>query len=731
MAILWDDKNKVFSLHTKHTTYQMKVDQFGFLLHTYYGSRIQDDASYLLVCQDRGFSPNPYEAENDRTYSLDALPQEYPFHGSGDYRTTVFDVCDGQNISGCSLKFHSHQIIQGKYALDGLPAVYADVQQAETLMITLKDERLHLDVVLYYGVLADEDVITRAVKVTNRGQQTLTLAKALSASVDVLTGDLDLVHFYGRHAGERTMERTRLEHGAFSIGSYRGTSSHQHNPFVIVAERETTERSGDCFGMCFVYSGNFQCVAEKDQYGQTRVTMGIAPERFQYELAPLESFTAPEVILSYSDAGFETLSHRYHHVIRHHVCRGAYKLTRRPILINNWEATYFDFDGHKLFDIAKQASELGVEMMVLDDGWFGSRNSDNEGLGDWWVNEDKLQGSMREVSARICALGMKFGLWIEPEMVNENSKLYREHPDWAFTIPGKKPVRGRNQLVLDFSRPEVVDYVCDHIFKVLDDAHVSYVKMDMNRSISDVYSAVKGQPSEGKVLYRYMLGVYDFMERLLTRYPDLLLEGCSGGGGRFDAGMMYYSPQIWCSDNTDAISRLHIQYGTSFAYPISTVGSHVSTVPNHQTGRIVDFNTRGIVAIAGSFGYELDLNLVSDAEKQQVRQQVEAYKKYWHLLHDGKYYRLTDCERDHDKAAWMFVAEDRSEALVQIVKWTADCNGPVLYVRCRGLDPDAIYVADDGLQYSGAVLMHAGIPVHALWGEYQAYQLHFVRQNEQ
>lgn len=725
MAIVWDDKNQVFSLHTQNTTYQMKVDRFGFLLHTYYGARMDGNASYLIVHQDRGFSGNPYEAENDRTYSFDVLPQEYPFHGSGDYRMTAFDVCDHQNVNGCTLKFHSYQIIQGKYTLDGLPAVYASEEQAQTLVITMTDERIGLQVDLYYGIIENEDVITRAVKVTNRGQEKIILSKALSASLDFLTGDFDLVHFYGRHAGERTKERTHLEHGVFSIGSYRGTSSHQHSPSVILAQRETTEHFGSCWGMSFVYSGNFQCTVEKDQYGQTRMLMGIASERFQYSLEPQESFIAPEVILVYSHTGFETLSHRYHHIIRNHVCRGPYQFKRRPILINNWEATYFDFDGDKLFQIAKQASELGVEMMVLDDGWFGSRNSDNEGLGDWWVNEDKLLGTMQEVSDRICSLGMKFGLWIEPEMVNENSKLYREHPDWAFSIPGKKPIRARNQLVLDFSRKEIVDYIAESIFKVLDHANVSYIKMDMNRSISDVYSAVKGHPSEGKILYQYMLGVYDFMERLLTRYPDLLLEGCSGGGGRFDAGMMYYCPQIWCSDNTDAISRLHIQYGTSFIYPISTVGSHVSTVPNHQTGRIVDFHTRGIVAMAGSFGYELDLNLISDEEKEQVKQQVAAYQKYWDLIHNGKYYRLTDCEQEHDKAAWMFVSEDKQEALVQIVKWTAYCNGPTLYVYCRGLDENAVYVTEDGQQYTGSMLMYAGIPVHNLHGEYQAYQLHF------
>lgn len=725
MAILWDKKNKVFSLNTKNTTYQMKIDKFGFLLHNYYGEKLSNDTSYLVQYQDRGFSGNPYEAENDRTYSLDVLSQEYPFHGSGDYRKTAFDVIDSNNTSGCDLRVDSYEIIQGKYTLNDLPAVYSDDNKAMTLIINLVDTRLNLKVQLYYGVFEDEDIITRAAKITNGSDKKITLSKALSANLDFLTGDFDLIHFHGRHAGERTMERTHIEHGAFSICSRRGTSSHQHNPFVILSEHDTTEHFGGCYGMSFVYSGNFECTAEKDQYGQTRLSMGVLSERFNYDLEPNESFLAPEVIMCFSSSGFETLSHKYHHIIRHNICRGEYKLKRRPILINNWEATYFDFDGEKLYNIAKQASELGVEMMVLDDGWFGSRNDDNQGLGDWWVNEKKLQGSLREVSEKICSLGMKFGLWIEPEMVNENSDLYRNHPDWAFTIPNKKPIRSRNQLVLDFSRKEVVDYICDSIFKVIDDAKISYIKMDMNRSINDVYSAVKGNSSEGKILYKYMLGVYDFMERLLSRYPNILLEGCSGGGGRFDAGMMYYSPQIWCSDNTDAVSRLHIQYGTSFGYPISTVGSHVSTVPNHQTGRVVDFNTRGIVAMAGSFGYELDLNLISDEEKEQVKSQIENYKKYWHLLHNGKYYRLTNCENDHNKVAWQFVSEDKNETLVQIVKYDTHCNAPIQYIKLRGLNADCEYELDGNL-YFGSTLMNAGLPVKPINGEYKAYELHLI-----
>lgn len=721
MSIIYNEKEKLFSLNTQNTTYQMKVDKFGFLIHTYYGKKINGNASYMIIPHDRGFSGNPYDAEHDRTYSLDTLPQEYSFHGSGDYRSNAFDIKDENYTSGCDLRYVSHEIKNGKYSLEGLPSVYSD--NAQTLIITLKDNRLNVKIDLYYGVIEDKDCITRAVKIQNLGQNTVTLSSAFSTNLDMLTGDFDILHFYGKHAGERTAERTHLEHGIFSIGSSRGASSHQHNPFVIVCETDTNEQYGNCFGMTFMYSGSFSFIAEKDQINQTRFLMGIQPQRFDYILERNEVFIAPEVAMIYSSEGFETLSHKFHDLIRHNVCRGKYKLERRPILINNWEATYFDFNGEKLYNIAKQASELGVEMMVLDDGWFGSRNSDTEGLGDWFVNEEKLQGTMKEVSERINSLGTKFGLWIEPEMVNENSQLYKNHPDWAFVIPDKKPVRSRYQLVLDFSRKEVVDYIFEKISKVIDNANISYIKMDMNRSLDDIYSAVHGKASEGKILYKYMLGVYDFISRILGRYPDLFIEGCSGGGGRFDAGMLYYCPQIWCSDNTDAISRLHIQYGTSFGYPISAVGSHVSTVPNHQTGRSVDLNTRGIVAMSGSFGYELDLNLLSDDEKIEVKQQILDYKKYWDLIHNGKYYRLTNCEKDNKKAAWAFVKNDRSEVLINIVKLNAEHNAAIEYIKLRGLDENAIYKAENATYY-GSQLMYSGLPVKIMHGEYKAYQIH-------
>lgn len=728
MPIHYDPCAKTLTLQTEHTTYQMLIGPHGYLLHTYYGPAAQGDLSYRLVCREHSFSGTPYEERKDRAFSLDYMPQEYPCEGSGDYRLTAFGLRSAAGISGCDLRYAGHSIRQGKYGLDGLPAVYAGEDEAQTLRVTLRDENAGVEVELLYGVLPRRDAITRAARVRNIGAAPLTVQAAASTALDWVAGSWDLLHFSGRYGNERTARRTPLDHTELSIGSRRGTSSHQANPFVILADRAATEDSGLCCGVSLLYSGSFCCRCEQDQFDQVRLTIGLQEERLDYPLAPGEVLDTPEAAMILTADGLAALSHKFHALLRQHVCRGPWKTKRRPILINNWEATMFDFNGEKLLDIAAQAAELGVEMMVLDDGWFGKRNDDNSGLGDWWVNEAKLGGTLRALAEKINAMGMRFGLWIEPEMVSEDSELYRAHPDWAFALPGKPPVMSRNQRVLDFSRPEVVDEIFRRITAVLDDAHVEYIKMDMNRSLADVCTAAEGLQSQGAVLYRYMRGVYGFMQRLLDRYPGLLLEGCSGGGGRFDAGMLYYCPQIWCSDDTDAIERIGIQYGTSFGYPVSAVGAHVSVVPNEQTGRVTPLHTRAVVAMAGSFGYELDLNLLTGEEKQQVRRQIADYKRFWPLLHNGLYYRLTDWRQNREEAAWMMVAPDGGEALINLVTLTAHCNAPVRYLFCRGLQPDAQYrSSDDGRVYSGAALMYAGLPVPQFSGEYNAWQLHLVR----
>lgn len=729
MGIIYCEKDRTFTLQTKNTTYQMQVDRYGFLLHLYYGKKTDGCMDYLLTYYDRGFSGNPYDAGEDRTYSMDTLPQEFPCYGNGDFRSTAFAVENADGSMSCDLRYKSHKIFDGKYNLEGLPAVYASEEEAQTLEILMEDPVTGVKVVLLYGVLSAQDIITRSVCVKNESSGKIYLNKIESASLDFLYGDYELLTFYGRHAMERNVQRVPVVHGTQKIGSVRGTSSHQYNPMMILAEKETTEDKGNCYAMSFVYSGCFQGEVLKDQLNQTRMMLGLQEEAFRYPLETGEMFQAPEVILSYSSEGMNRLSQNLHHCIRQHICRGKYKEEIRPILINSWEAAYFDFTGDTIYELAKAAKEVDIDMLVMDDGWFGKRDDDNSGLGDWFVNEKKLGGTLGNLIKRINDLGVKFGIWIEPEMVSEDSDLYRKHPDWALTVPGRNPVRSRNQLVLDFSRKEVVDEIYDQICKVLDQGNIEYVKWDMNRSLMDVYSSVTRD--QGRVLHDYVLGLYDFLERLVQRYPNLLIEGCSGGGGRFDAGMMYYTPQIWCSDNTDAIDRLRIQYGTSFGYPVSVVGSHVSAVPNHQTGRKTPLHTRGVVAMSGTFGYELNLMKLSEEEKQEIREQIAEYKSYASIIQNGLYYRLSD-PTTGEICAWEFVHTDekeQSKVLLNIVMQVIHGNMTVNYVKLQGLEETAVYREEkSGKRYTGAALMYGGMPLPIEPGEYQAYQYCFVKE---
>ena len=726
MAIVFDKENRLFTLCTKNSMYQMKADDKGILLHTYYGRKTDIcDYSYLIQRRDHGFSGNPDEAAGDRTYSTDTLPQEYSSFGSGDYRESALDIRYDNGTRTLGLRYEGYEIIKGKYSIPGLPAMYADENEAETLVITLRDDVQDVRVKLYYGVVKDLDVITRSVSVENHGQAPVQLERVMSLCLDQPYGDWDWMTFYGKHEMERQLSRTPIHHGVQSVGSLRGASSHQYNPFVMLADKNATETSGECYGFSFLYSGNFLAAAEKDQFDQTRLIMGIHPENFEFLLREGEIFHAPEVMMVYSAEGFEKMSNSYHKAVREHVCRGRFKLERRPVLINNWEGTYFDFTGEKLLEMAKEAASCGVELFVMDDGWFGKRDDDNSGLGDWQVNEKKLGCTLSELAERIHGLGMKFGIWYEPECVSEDSDLYRAHPDWAFTVPGRRPNRGRNQLVLDFSREDVRNHIFDEMTKVLDKANVDYLKWDFNRSISDIYCAALPADRQGEVPHRYVLGLYEFLDRLGKRYPDMLIEGCSGGGGRFDAGMLYYTSQIWCSDDTDTIERLKIQYGTSFAYPVSAVGSHVSACPNHQTGRFVPFETRAAVAMAGTFGYELDPAKLSEEEKTQIRGQIEEFKKYYAVIHFGDYYRLTNAMEEGPYAAWEFVSEDGNEALVSVVASRVRANDPGVRIRLRGLKENQMYLVN-GVEYPGGALMHGGILLEEAKKEYQSWNYHIT-----
>ncbi len=657
MAFVIDETEKVFTIHTKNSTYQMKADPYGFLLHLYYGRHMEGSAEYLLTYYDRGFSGNPYDLGMDRTYSMDVLPQEFPCRGSGDYRIPAIDILNADGTYGCDLRYQGYRTDRGKYALPGLPAVYADRNESETLVITMRDEISGIQAELFYGVLPELDIITRSARISNIGKDRICLERLQSACLDFVGGEFDLFTFYGRHMMERNVQREEVLHGVRWIGSRRGTSSHQYNPMLILADRDTTEDSGKCYGMSFVYSGNFSGEVELDQFNLTRMQLGIGDDQFSYPLEPGQSFYAPEV--------------------------------------------------------------------VMDDGWFGNRNDDNSGLGDWQVNEEKLGCSLGQLIRDVNAMGVKFGLWIEPEMVSEDSNLFREHPDWVFSLPGKKPIRARNQLVLDFSREEVVEAVYRQISGVLNQGNIEYLKWDMNRSILDVYTC-SGR-NQGTVLHDYMLGVYSFLERLCEEYPDLLIEGCSGGGGRFDMGMMYYTPQIWCSDNTDAIDRLKIQYGTSFGYPLAVVGSHVSDVPNHQTGRSISMKTRGVVAMAGVFGLELDFAELSVEDREVIRQQIKDYHRYAPLVYYGDYFRLSN-PFTNEMAAWEVVSEDKSEVLLSVVMQDRHGNMTVPYIRLKGLESGRMYREQkSGKVYPADVLMEVGMPVSGQRHPYQAEQIHFVR----
>ena len=721
--IVFNKENRVFTLHTRNTTYQMKADWHNILLHTYYGPRISGgDLSYLIQYADRGFSPNPNEVGDKRDYSLDTLPQEYSSCGVGDFRipSIEFEPEDGSRLA--DLRYAGHELYRGKYKLEGLPAFWGG-QEWETLVICMKDAAAKMSVELYYGVLEEKDLITRAVRVVNQGTGAVRLQRCASLCLDFQGDDFDLITFDGCHTMERCPNRAPLRPGIQSVNSLRGTSSHHHNPFVILCGHGAGEDYGLCYGAMLVYSGNFHATAERTQLENNRLVLGIDPYNFCFTLAPGESFTAPEAALICSPNGFGQMSRQFHRALREHLIRDPCKGERRPVLMNNWEATYFDFTADKLVEIAEGAQGLGIELFVMDDGWFGSRDTDLSGLGDWSVNLEKLPGGLEALVPRVQALGMKFGLWIEPEMVSENSRLYREHPDWALGVPGRPQARGRSQLVLDFSRREVRDSIYNAVRRFLDSADISYIKWDMNRSLSDVWSAALPANRQGEVYHRYVLGVYDILERLRQDYPNLLIESCSGGGGRFDAGMLYYTPQIWCSDNTDAIDRLRIQYGTSFCYPVSAIGAHVSASPNEQNGRVTSIETRGAAAMSGAFGYEMDLSRCTPEEREIIRRQTAFFKEHYDLIQRGDYYRLSDPFAD-PHTAWEQVSPDRREALVTLISGPTRAAAPFRRLRIKGLDPALRYTVNGQGAYPGDVLMEAGWPLPIPRGDYQSMQLY-------
>lgn len=726
MSIRFNSETGVFSLRTVNTLYQMQIGQAGVLLHLFYGQQATGEMDHLVRLQDRGFSGNIYELASQRGYSLDTLPQEYSGSGVGDYRAPAVQVRAENGSHSVDLRYAGHEITPGREMPQGLPYV-RPAADTETLTITLTDPVLGLRVQLNYHIFPAQDVIVRSARLINDSDRPLRLEKAATVCLDFLYGDLDVIHFHGRHNMERLPERQQVSHGGLQVGSRRGMSSHHHNPFVILCDPHTTERQGECYGSMLVYSGNHLEEVEKDQGGTIRLVSGIHPEEFSWLLAPGEDFQTPEAILSFSAQGLNGLSRNYHRILREQVIDRKYPQGPRPVLINSWEAAYFDFDAEKILGFARAARQMGMEMLVLDDGWFGKRNDDTTSLGDWVVNEQKLGCTMGALSEEVHALGMKFGLWFEPEMISEDSDLYRAHPDWALQDPDRKPNVSRNQLVLDMTREDVGEYIFQAMCSVLDSVKIEYVKWDFNRSIANSYSHALPADRQGELAHRFILGTYRLLSRLLERYPGLMIEGCSGGGGRFDAGMLFYCPQIWCSDDTDAIERLEIQRGTSYGYPVSAMGAHVSACPNHQSGRSVPLSTRGIVAQSGTFGYELNPEKLTEEEREEVRRQIQDYHRFAELIAQGDYYRLTELDGNPDWEAWMFVSPDRKEALVNLVVRHIRTNGTFPFVRLQGLDPDREYQLE-GTDFSatGAALMAGGYAFPMPRWDYEGKQLHWI-----
>ena len=728
MGIYYDGARGLFTLETENSAYQMRTDALGYLEHLYYGEKIgTEDMSYLHRHYDRGFSGNPSAAAMHREFSLDTLCQEFSSCGVGDYRTSGIAVVNTDGSRCAEFCYAGHEIRKGKYRIPGLPAVYDNGGEAETLIVTLRDSVTGLQAELFYGVFAELDIITRSVRFRNTGRKPTVLEKASSVCLDLPFGSWDLLHFQGRHNMERQPERTAVSHSVQVISSSRGMSSHQHNPFLILCSPDANEDHGDCCGLMLMYSGNFKAEVSMDQFDSTRVVMGINDDGFSWRLLPGEVFCTPEVILARAE-GFTKLSHIYHRAIRNNVCRGRFKSALRPVLLNSWEAMYYDISEEKILALAAEAADIGADLFVLDDGWFRGRTSDCAGLGDWTADAEKLPEGLSPVVKKVNAMGLQFGLWVEPEMVNEESELYRLHPEWVLQVPGRPPVHARNQLVLNVGRREVQDYIFYRMSALLSENNIQYVKWDMNRSLADVYSQGENAERQGEVGHRYVLGIYSILERLTAAFPHVLFEGCAGGGGRFDAGMLYYTPQIWCSDDTDALERLTIQKGTSFGYPASAVGAHVSASPNHQTGRSAPLKTRGIVAMSGVLGYELDPGRLTKKEKKEIRAQIAQYRKDRELIHNGLHYRLTGAVEKLSYEAWQCVSPDQTAAILNVAVHDVQANGPLIHLHLKGLNPDRMYrLEEEKICLGGAALMRGGYTLPMMSGDYPAMQLHLTQ----
>ncbi len=710
MKIQFHENTKTFHLYNDTISYIMCVLENGHLGQLYCGKKVRDKENFGYLLEKMARPMSSYIYENDRTFSLEHIKQEYPVYGSTDYRQPAVEILQANGSRISDFRYQSHEIFHGKPALEGLPATYAESdEEAQTLKVILKDDVTDIRLELLYTIFAQGGILARSARFQNEGTEAVHLLNAMSFSLDLPDKDYIWMQLSGAWTRERYVKERSLEQGIVAVDSLRGNSSHNHNPFVVLKRPNATEYQGTVMGFSLIYSGNFRAQAQVDTYDVTRITLGIHPQGFDWKLEAGESFQTPEAVMVYSEDGLNGMSQTFHRLYQKRLARGYWRDRPRPILNNNWEATYFDFTEDRLVEIASKAKECGVELFVLDDGWFGGRRSDRAGLGDWVANKELLPNGISGLSRRIEALGMKFGLWFEPEMVNKDSDLYRAHPDWILQVPQRTASHGRYQYVLDFSRREVVDCIYGMMEKILSDSKISYIKWDMNRSITECYSFALPADRQGEVFHRYILGVYDLYERLISAFPEVLFESCASGGGRFDPGMLYYAPQAWTSDDTDAIERLKIQYGSSMCYPISSFGSHVSVVPNHQVFRNTPLHTRANVAYFGTFGYELDLNKLSEEEIEEVKEQIRFMKEYREILQYGTFYRLKS-PFEGNETVWMSVSQDQKTALVGWYRVLNGVNMPYTRVQLQGLDENLLYEnVLSGTEHYGDELMNVGL----------------------
>lgn len=715
--------NNKFHLYNDNISYCFEITKLKDLMHTYWGKRLYaDDIEFPLLERT---SPTVYDSDNNTDYSLEAIPMEFPYYGTTDLRepAVIIELANGCNI--IEPRYSSHRIYSGKPSIDGLPAVYAESDtECDTLEVSLIDKTAKVEIILIYTVFRDFNAISRSVKVNNLSDAPMYIDKLCSASMDFGNDDYNYMHFYGAHCREKQVEICPVHKGSQGFESRRGASGHYENPFMVIMDKNADEESGNVYGFSLVYSGNHSFRIESDNYEMMRVQLGINPFNFRWKLNGGESFSSPEAVMVYSPDGLGDMSRTYHKLYRTRLCRGAWRDKVRPVLLNSWEAAYFDFDENKLMDFAKKGSEIGIELFVLDDGWFGKRNDDTTSLGDWYVNREKLPNGIDGLAKRVNELGMKFGLWFEPEMISPESELFKAHPDWIFKVPGKEPHPARHQFILDLTRDEICNYVIEAISKVLESANIEYVKWDMNRNMSDVYSVSAEPDRQKELMHRYILGVYKIMDALTSRFPHILFESCSSGGGRYDPGMLYYMPQVWASDNTDALSRISIQYGSSMVYPASTMGAHIAGAP--QCGRMTPIPFRGAVAMAGMFGCELDVTKISEEEAADIKEQIDVYKNIRDIVTFGDLYRLTDaCSNTY--AAWMYVSCDKSRAVVTVVTTVRHAGEPRKRICLKGLDENAAYICG-GKEYSGSTLMNAGIE-HISCNDYDSRVMIFEKKN--